>query len=131
MQLLPGARDTIHMLRTDPEWKGTRVGVASCCSWPEWANELFDLFELSPKMKLKEAWDAVVIQGSDKQEHFRNLSKTLGVRFEEMVFFDDCSWNCSSVAKLGVTCVHTPDGMTTGLWKEALKKYSMNVGRMR
>ena len=54
MRLLPSARNTIHMLKTDPEWSGTRIAVASCCCWPHWAEELFDLFELSPDMKLKE-----------------------------------------------------------------------------
>ena len=41
-----------------------------------------------------------------------------------MLFFDNEIGNCRDVAKLGVTCVYTPNGMTELLWREGLTKFA-------
>ena len=42
-----------------------------------------------------------------------------------MVFFDNEMRNITSVKKLGVKCVYTPDGMTRQAWHEALSMFGM------
>jgi len=44
-----------------------------------------------------------------------------------MLFFDNEMQNCRDVAKLGVTCVYTPDGMTKRLWREGLDKFAKRI----
>lgn len=44
-----------------------------------------------------------------------------------MLFFDNEMQNCRDVAKLGVTCVYTPDGMTKRLWREGLDKFAKKI----
>lgn len=40
----------------------------------------------------------VLLQGS-KRTHFRSIHQRSGVAFEDMLFFDDCTWNVK-VSKL-------------------------------
>ena len=50
-------------------------------------------------------------------------SKASGVSFEEMMFLDNESGNCRAVAKLGVTVVYTPNGVTAEEWAHALQVF--------
>ena len=49
-------------------------------------------------------------------KHFPNLHAETGIPYDQMIFFDDCTYgdNCANVASHcpGVTCVRTPDGLT-------------------
>ena len=60
----------------------------------------------------------------DKTTHFRNFKKDSGVEFHDMIFFDNEWRNCRDVARMGVVCVHTPDGMTTDKWEEGLRAFA-------
>lgn len=40
--------------------------------------------------------------------------------FSRMLFFDDEPRNIADVSELGVTCVHTPDGVTRGAFESGL-----------
>ena len=63
------------------------------------------------------------IYPGDKQEHFANFKEDSGVEYQDMIFFDNEMRNCTSVSKLGVTCVYTPHGMTREAWEEGLLKF--------
>ena len=62
---------------------------------------------------------------SNKTTHFRELQKETGIKFENMLFFDDCNWgdNCKIVGKLGVTTMRTPRGLTRDEFQEGLVAY--------
>eukprot|EP00961_Rhodomonas_salina_P178541 2408223-Rhodomonas_salina.1 len=63
-------------------------------------------------MTLKEAFDIEEIYVSAKSKHFASIHKATGIAYEDMLFFDNEEHNCRTVASLGVTCIHTPRGMT-------------------
>ena len=43
--------------------------------------------------------------------------------FQDMLFFDDDPYNIQDVSRLGVTCVETPDGVTSEAWEEGLRRH--------
>lgn len=54
----------------------------------------------------------------------QELHRASSIPFEDMIFFDNERRNFSNVRKLGVHCVHTPDGMTDVLFTGALEDYA-------
>jgi hypothetical protein len=63
------------------------------------------------------------IHKGSKAGHLRSISQATGVDLQEMIFFDNERGNCNTVAKLGVTVVYCPDGVTEADWVNCLKKY--------
>ena len=57
---------------------------------------------------------------SNKREHFQRLHQKTNIPYQSMVFFDNEYSNITSVQKLGVKCIYTPDGMTKEAWDDAL-----------
>ena len=77
------------------------------------------------KYKLKDIFDqnlTEIYKGS-KSGHLREISKKSGYSLEEMIFFDNEWGNCQTVAKIGVTVVYTPKGVTRHLFQEALDQF--------
>lgn len=90
-----------------------------------------------------------IYKASSKQVHLKAISKASGVPLSEMMFLDklrrqflapsvpvNCGanfivyvrsppfserGNCNMVAKLGVTVIYTPDGVTAADWENALR----------
>lgn len=66
--------------------------------------------------------------------HFPILKEKTGVRFDRMLFFDDCQWgdHCGMVessckendTKKGPTTIRTPYGLGVEEWEEGLRKYA-------
>ena len=74
------------------------------------------------KMTLSECFDSNLIEMSfsNKREHFQRLHKKTNIPYQSMVFFDNEYSNITSVQKLGVQCIYTPNGMTKDAWDDAL-----------
>ncbi|OEU21400.1 hypothetical protein FRACYDRAFT_235023 [Fragilariopsis cylindrus CCMP1102] len=74
------------------------------------------------KMTLSECFDSTLIEigYSNKREHFQRLHKKTNIPYQSMVFFDNEYSNITSVQKLGVKCIYTPNGMTKDAWDDAL-----------
>jgi magnesium-dependent phosphatase 1 len=74
------------------------------------------------KMTLSECFDSNLIEMSfsNKREHFQRLHKKTNIPYQSMVFFDNEYSNITSVQKLGVQCIYTPNGMTKDAWEDAL-----------
>ncbi len=68
-----------------------------------------------------------VNQGKGGQ-HFPNLKAETGISYDQMLFFDDCTYgdNCANVASHcpGVTCVRTPHGLTEEDFKLGLEAFA-------
>lgn len=79
---------------------------------------LKDCFMIGSKSLIEIAFD-------NKQYHFKQLQRKTGIPFEEMVFFDNEYGNISSVSKLGVHCVYTPDGMQHKHWEQVKEAFGM------
>lgn len=54
---------------------------------------------------------------------FQELS---GVRFQDMLFFDDEHRNINDISRLSVTCTLVSNGMTMKLLKQGLQTFAKN-----
>jgi hypothetical protein len=52
--LLTQVRSIWKTLHSDAQWKGVKVGIASRCDEPDWARELLNIIEISPKVMMKD-----------------------------------------------------------------------------
>lgn len=85
--------------------RGIKVAAASRTSAPELAREMLRLLQIpdsdGKKKKAVEYFDNLEIYPGSKITHFVKLQKQTGLRYEEMLFFDDESRN-KNVESLGV-----------------------------
>ena len=120
---------------TSPGGALLKLGVASRTSSPALARDLLKMLHLPPAPsnestnsssssgdgKPKKAWDAfeagLEIYPSSKIKHMEALHKRTGIRFEDMLFFDDEARN-RDTETLGVTMWLVRDGVT---WEEIEK----------
>ena len=95
-------------------------------------------------------WDGVDVNQIGRQPplssnksktHFPFLRKKTGIRYDRMLFFDDCNWgdhcgmveqNCKEQdnGKSPVT-VRTPRGLGENEWRQGLKKYAERTENIR
>ena len=132
-------------------YPGMRVAFASSADTPQ-AEQIgratLRLIEVVPGVTV---WDLVVgrdWQGQDinqigrqpplssnkARSHFPFLKQATNIRYDRMLFFDDCNWgdHCGMVASacreqdtgLGVVTVRTPHGLTEGLWELGMQLYA-------
>ncbi|KND92115.1 putative magnesium-dependent phosphatase P8B7.31 [Tolypocladium ophioglossoides CBS 100239] len=118
--------DVPAILQTLPQAGGggatqIKLGVASRTSAPGLARDLLKMLHLPPVDegdKVRRALDVfdggLEIYPGSKIRHFETLQKRTGIRFEDMLFFDDESRN-QETEKLGVTMRLVRDGVT---WDE-------------
>ena len=141
----------------DGEYEGMRVAFASSADTP-FAEKIgrasLKLLEVVPGTTV---WDLVVgrdWQGRDVNQigrqpplssnkarsHFPALKKLTGIRFDRMVFWDDCLWgdHCGMVAsgckepdtKQGPATVRTPHGLGVKEWEQGLKLYAEQAEKL-
>ena len=86
----------------------------------------FTARDLSCKLK----HSALPIGNKSYLQCHRNCHK---INLKDMMFFDNEWGNCQTVAKLGVTVVYTPKGVTQQLFNEALEKFPSSeiIGKRR
>ncbi|KAG5953090.1 hypothetical protein E4U53_006957 [Claviceps sorghi] len=116
LQLLPRA-----VGRDSPTSTPLKLGIASRTSAPQLARDLLKMLHLPPLDegdKPRRALDAfdgpMEIYPSSKIRHFEAIQKKTGVRFEDMLFFDDERRNAET-ERLGVTMWLVTDGLS---WAE-------------
>jgi magnesium-dependent phosphatase 1 len=85
--------------------RGIKVGAASRTMAPDLAREMLRLLQIQDgegkKKKAVEYFDYLEIYPGSKITHFVKLQKQTGLRYEDMLFFDDESRN-RNVESLGV-----------------------------
>jgi len=104
-----------------------QAAVASRTDEPSWAQQCMDWLTIHDGTTLTACFHHVEIDFCDKEKHFQRLHKKTGIAYESMVFFDNEMRNITSVQKLGVKCIYTPDGMTRGAWDEALEMFGLEM----
>jgi len=114
----------MHELATKDEWKGTKVAAASRTHQVNWAHRLISKFEIAPETTMDDLFSYKEIYPGSKRKHFERLKRDSGVSFDEMIFFDDSTWNTDEIERMGVLCVFCPRGMTNDLWELSLKEYA-------
>mmetsp|Transcript_15826 Transcript_15826/g.30596 ORF Transcript_15826/g.30596 Transcript_15826/m.30596 type:complete len:185 (+) Transcript_15826:337-891(+) len=121
--LMGSIREILQELDSDEKWFHTSVAVASTCDEPEWARECMQkiIVDKEAGRPLEDYIGVSEIHKGSKSGHFRTIASQTGVKFEEMVFFDDQRYNCDVVSKLGVTCYLVPTGgVTRAVWNKML-----------
>merc|ERR550525_578336 len=95
-------------------------------SYPKMAAKCLKLIDVDADNNLDAIGKSSLnqIYPGDKKTHFRKIQKKSGVKFENMLFFDNEYRNVKSVEELGITSVPTPDGVTKKLWHEGLSHFS-------
>lgn len=95
--------------------KAIKVGVASRTHAPDLGREMLRLLHVTDhdgkKRKSLEFFDHFEIYPGSKITHFNKLQKATGLRYEDMLFFDDEHRN-KEVESLGVTMYLVRDGVT-------------------
>ena len=125
VKIMADLRSILSEVNSDPKWSETRVGVASSCDEPSWARECIRQICIGDKFKLKDIFDpnlTEIYKGS-KSGHLNQISKKSGVALDQIMFFDNEWGNCQTVAKVGVSVVYTPKGVTKQLFEEALLNF--------
>ena len=99
--LLGDVRTVMKELCENPKWKHTRVGISSRTDAPDWARELLSKFKIDPTTVLQDVMDQSLeeISHESKVQHFRRLSKSTNISFEEMIFLDNEFGNCQDVSE--------------------------------
>ena len=78
------------------------------------------------------------LSSNKSRTHFPFLRKETGIRYDRMLFFDDCNWgdHCGQVERgckeedtgLGPATVRTPNGLGEREWRLGLEKYAKKFG---
>ncbi|CZR64786.1 related to magnesium dependent phosphatase [Phialocephala subalpina] len=93
-----------------------KVGAASRTSAPDLGREMLKLLHIQDagegkKRKAIDYFDHLEIYPGSKITHFTKLQRATGLKYEEMLFFDDEARN-RNVESLGVTMHLVRDGVT-------------------
>lgn len=115
-QTLQHCKDVPNILK-ELSNKGYELGIASRTSEIQGANQLLNIFGWDKYFKYKE------IYPGSKVAHFSKIQKASGVKYEDMIFFDDEARNISDVRKLGVCCILVKNGVTHQVIEKALKDF--------
>jgi len=133
VKLFPGAQAVLQRILTTDAFKDTKVAVASSTTEPPYANACLRELPIDPSGARQErVADLVdfrqIYPGSKGRQHFPALQKESNVPFDQMLFFDDCTYgdNCGDVARscAGTTCVRTPHGLTEELFQAGLDAWA-------
>ena len=133
VELFPGAATVLRKVLVDERFAGVKVAVASSTTEPAWANRCIELLPIDPAGQRAERMADLIdyrqiYPGSKGRQHFPALLAQSGVGYDQMCFWDDCSYgdNCAEVALrcAGVTCVRTPEGLTDELFEAGLDAFA-------
>jgi magnesium-dependent phosphatase 1 len=92
------------------------MAVASRTSAPDWADELMELFDI------KKYFQYFEIYPGSKVSHFRSLQQKTGLKYSDMIFFDDEYRNIEEVSQLGVVSVFVEDGINRPLLNSLIQQ---------
>ncbi|KAF5833361.1 acid phosphatase-domain-containing protein [Dunaliella salina] len=129
VELLGASAAILKELATDPKWKDTQVAYVSRTEYPEWAIPCMKLFDIAPGKTMFSLSSYNEIHECSKKYHFKNIHRASGIDYEDMIFFDNERYNCTDCQTLGITCIYTPDGMTSSNWAEGLAKHAQKVAK--
>jgi len=141
----------------DGLYPGMKVAFASSADTPfaeKVGRATLKLLEVVPGVTV---WDLVVgrdwngkdvnqigrqppLSSNKARSHFPFLKKATGIRYDRMLFFDDCNWgdHCGMVASgcreadsgMGPATVRTPAGLRVADWEKGLQIYAKQAKKL-
>lgn len=123
IELMGSSREILQELATEEKWRDTVVAYVSRTEYPRWAASCLKMFEIAPGITMHHLGTEQEIYPGSKKTHFRRIHERTGIEYEEMLFFDNESWNITEVATMGVCSVYCPNGMTDDVWNKGLEAY--------
>ncbi|TRY72414.1 hypothetical protein TCAL_03961 [Tigriopus californicus] len=123
--LMGDVRNIMKEFKLDPKWKGTTISIASRCDEPSWAAECIKKFQVGEGLTLDHVFDSNTreIYKGCKSGHLKTIARKTGFDLKDMMFFDNEYGNCQTVAKMGVTTVYTPNGVTREVFENGLSNF--------
>jgi magnesium-dependent phosphatase 1 len=130
----PEIQAVLSVLKTDPQFRNTKIGVASRTEEIETAKTCLGLMDVAlkgedgvevAKMPLGSIADFVTVFPGSKTTHFKLLKEQSGLAFEDMLFNDDEMENVHDVSALGVVCSYCPDGLTVASWLQGMEDFQL------
>ncbi|KAF1785830.1 Magnesium-dependent phosphatase-1, eukaryotic type [Phytophthora cactorum] len=136
----PEIHSVLSVLKTDPQFRNTKIGVASRTEEIETAKKVLGLMDVTlrgedgvgvAKKTLGDIADFVTVFPGSKTTHFKLLKEQSGIEFEDMLFNDDEMENVHDVSALGVVCCTVPKvsqwrrgckAWRTSSWQEAAER---------
>lgn len=139
----------------DGKYPGMKVALASSADTPfaeKVGRKALKMLEVVPGVTvwdiLMRDWDGVDVNQIGRQPplssnksktHFPFLREKTGIRYDRMLFFDDCNWgdHCLMVEQnckeedtgKGPVTVRTPSGLGEREWRLGLKLYAQRNGK--
>ncbi|PNH10826.1 Magnesium-dependent phosphatase 1 [Tetrabaena socialis] len=133
MELMGASRQVLEELGTDAKWAQTEVAYVSRTEYPEWAIPCLKTFLLSDEGKSGRSMFDISsyqeIYPGSKVKHFKVIQQQSGVAYADMLFYDNEKWNCTECARLGITSVYTPRGLTKEAWERGLSDFATSGTR--
>lgn len=134
----------------DNQYPGMKIALASSADTPfaeQIGRATLKLLEVLPGMTvwdlLMRDWDNQDVNQIGRQpplssnkaaSHFPRIRSITGIRYDKMLFFDDCNWgdHCGMVARAcvesdtqqGVVGHRTPSGLRVADWRKGLELYA-------
>ncbi|KAG5978911.1 hypothetical protein E4U54_007001 [Claviceps lovelessii] len=134
LQLLPRAIGCDSSSSSSAPNAPIKLGVASRTSAPQLARDLLKMLHLPPLEegdKSRRAIDVfdgpMEIYPSSKIRHFEAIQKKTGIRFEDMLFFDDERRNAET-ERLGLTMWLVSDGLCWGEVEKGVEEWRRRRG---
>ncbi|EEY62647.1 uncharacterized protein PITG_14421 [Phytophthora infestans T30-4] len=130
----PEIHAVLSVLKTDPQFRNTKIGVASRMEEIETAKKVLGLMDVTLRGKdveqmikktLEDIADFVTIFPGSKTTHFKQLKEQSGIAFEDMLFNDDDLENVHDVSALGVVCSYCPEGLTVASWLQGMEDFQL------
>ncbi|KXZ45106.1 hypothetical protein GPECTOR_58g555 [Gonium pectorale] len=130
IELMGASLDVLRELASDPKWEHTKVAYVSRTEYPEWAIPCLKTFLITEEKNGGRSMFDISshneIYPGSKITHFKAIHKDSGIPYEDMIFFDNERWNITECARLGITCIYTPRGMTREAWEKGLTEFAMS-----
>ena len=118
--LFPDVESILSRIKS--EFPDILIAVASKTTYPNWAKSCLELFDIG-NGSLNSIINYSHIYPKNKQIHLQKIKQESGIEYEDMLFFDNEVWNLRDVEHLGVTCVHTPNGLSMKDFELGLKMH--------
>lgn len=135
VKLFPGAVHAFREILHRPEFRDTKIALASTTRYPSHSKVLRESFHVVPGRSIASVVVSTQVYYDDsKVGHFESIREETGIEFHEMLFFDDCIWgdNIDDVERgcPGVVGIRTPKGMTIDKWNEGLAEFARRRNTM-